>query len=177
MKSSGHSTPQILPTVRIPLPSRSPLKGDACEATLHIVLGWLVDTVRLTIKVPPHRVERLLAILASIEPTQKRIQVVKWHQVMGELLGIPGAIGLFSVLQEAFRNQTDNRIRLSPSVHAFLDDFRWLVQDLSSRPTRLAEILPRAPRCHCSSPCCRQYHRTWCRFLPQRYQCNRPPCR
>jgi hypothetical protein len=126
----------------------------------HIVFGWLVDTVRLTIKVPPHRVECLLAILAFIEPTQKRIQIVKWHQLLGELLGIPGAIGRFSVLQKVFRNQTDNRIRLSPSVHAFLNDFRWLVLDAASRPTRLAEILPQAPTCHCSSPCCRQYQRT-----------------
>jgi hypothetical protein len=84
--------------------------------------------VRLAIENLPHPVERLLAILASNEPTQKRIQDVKWHQLLGKLrgilLGIPGAKSLFSVLQEAFRNQTDNRIRLSPSVHAFLDDFR-----------------------------------------------------
>jgi hypothetical protein len=29
-EASGRSTPQILPTVRSPLPSRSPLRGDAC---------------------------------------------------------------------------------------------------------------------------------------------------
>jgi hypothetical protein len=124
-------------------------KGDAYWATRHIILGWLIDTVRLTIELPPHRVERLLAILASIAPDQKRIQVEKWHQLLGELrsmlLGIPGAKGLFSVLQEAFRHQSDNRVRLSSSVHAFLDDFRWLAQDLTSRPTRLAEILPQEP--------------------------------
>jgi hypothetical protein len=49
------------------------LKGDAYWATRHIVLWWLVDTVRLTIGLPPHRVERLLALPASITPTQKRI--------------------------------------------------------------------------------------------------------
>jgi hypothetical protein len=124
-------------------------KGDACWSTRHIILGWLVDTVRLTIELPPHRVERLLAILASIAPTQKRIQVVKWHKLLGELrsmlLGLPGAKGLFSVLQETLRHQTDNRVRLSRAVHAFLNDFRWLAQDLTSRPTRLAEILPQEP--------------------------------
>jgi hypothetical protein len=125
------------------------LKGDAFWATRHIILGWLVDTVRLTIELPPHRVARLLEILASIAPNQKRIRVTQWHQLLGELrsmlLGIPGAQGLFSVLQEAFRHTTDNRVRLSSAVHAFLDDFRWLAQDLTSRPTRLAEILPQDP--------------------------------
>ena len=125
------------------------LKGDGYWATRHIILGWLIDTVRMTIELPPHRVERLLAILASIAPNQKRIQLSLWHQVLGELrsmlLGLPGAKGLFSVLQEALRHTSDKRVRLSRVVHTFLDDFRWLAQDLASRPTRLAEILPQEP--------------------------------
>jgi hypothetical protein len=52
------------------------LKGDACWATRHIVLGRLVDTVPLTIDPPPHRVERLLALLAPVQPSQKHIQVL-----------------------------------------------------------------------------------------------------
>jgi hypothetical protein len=60
------------------------------------------------------------------------------------LIGIPGGKGLFSVLQAALRHQTDN-VRLSPAVHAFLNDFRWLAQDLTSRPTRLNEFLPQDP--------------------------------
>ena len=29
-------------------------KGGACWATHHIILGWLVDMVRLKIELPPH---------------------------------------------------------------------------------------------------------------------------
>jgi hypothetical protein len=55
------------------------------------------------------------------------------------LLSIPGAPkALFSILQAGLRHQTDNSVRLLPSVHAFLDAFRWLAQDL-------AEILPQDP--------------------------------
>jgi hypothetical protein len=36
-------------------------------------------------------------------------------------------------------------VRHSPSVHSFLDNFQWLAQDLTSRPTRLAEFLPQEP--------------------------------
>jgi hypothetical protein len=50
------------------------------------------------------------------------------------LIDIPGAKGLFSVLQAALQHQTDNRVRLLPAVR----DFRWLAQDLTSRPTRFA---------------------------------------
>ena len=59
-------------------------------------------------------------------------------------IAIPGCTGLFSILQEAFRHEdkTRNRIRLSSTLHGFLDDFRWLAQDLVSRPTRIAELIP-----------------------------------
>jgi hypothetical protein len=47
------------------------LKGDFCWATTrHILRGWLVDTVRVTIEPPSHRFERLLALLALVEPSQ-----------------------------------------------------------------------------------------------------------
>jgi hypothetical protein len=64
------------------------MKGDAYRATRHIVLAWLVGKVRLTVELPPHRVKRLLAILDSITPDQKRVPVEKWHQLLGELRGM-----------------------------------------------------------------------------------------
>ena len=36
--------------------------------TVKTVLGWVVDTVNLTIHPPPHRIERLWQILDSIPP-------------------------------------------------------------------------------------------------------------
>ena len=57
-------------------------------------------------------------------------------------IALPGSQGLFSLMQEALRHQTNNRLRLSRGVHAVLDDFRWHVTDLSGRPTRIYEIVP-----------------------------------
>jgi hypothetical protein len=57
-------------------------------------------------------------------------------------IALPGSRGLFSLMQEALRHQTKKRIRLSREVHAALDDFRWLAQDISQRPTRLYELVP-----------------------------------
>jgi hypothetical protein len=43
-------------------------KGDAAWATRKIVLGWIIDTVRLTIELPAHRLTRLFDLLHSIPP-------------------------------------------------------------------------------------------------------------
>jgi hypothetical protein len=121
-------------------------QGDAYWATRKLILGWIIDTIQMTLELPPHRKERLQAILDDIPSTQRRISVKKWQQVLGEIrsmaIAIPGSRGLFSLLQEALRHQTDGRIRLSKGVHDTLDDFRWLAADLASRPTRLYEIVP-----------------------------------
>ena len=122
------------------------LGGDAYWATRKMLLGWIIDTMRLTLELPSHRKERLLAILDGIPPTQRRVSMKKWQQVLGEIrsmaIALPGSMGLFSLLQEALRHHSDGRIRLSQGVHDTLKDLRWLAQDLASRPTRLYEIVP-----------------------------------
>jgi hypothetical protein len=61
---------------------------------------------------------------------------------------MPGACGLFSVLQEAFRNDdSSKRLRLFLAVHQFLADFCWLANNLQGRPTRIAEVVPHKVQC------------------------------
>ena len=121
-------------------------QGDAAWGTRKLMLGWIIDTILMTLELPHHRKVRLLAILDEVPPTQKRISVKRWQQILGELrsmsIALPGSRGLFSLMQEALRHQTKNRIRLSKGVHAALDDFRWLAADLAGRPTRLYEVVP-----------------------------------
>jgi hypothetical protein len=77
---------------------------------------------------------------------QKRASIKKWQQILGKFrsmsIAIPGSRGLFSLLQEALRHQSDSRICLSQGVHDMLADLRWLAEDLSVRPTRLYKIVP-----------------------------------
>jgi hypothetical protein len=123
--------------------------GDASWATCKQILGWVIDSVAMTLTLPPRRLQRLAEILAAVRPSQKRLAVDTWHQLLGELrsmsLAIPGARGLFSHLQAAIRTRHKNRLRLSPSFHQALTDFRWLYTNLSSRPTRLQELVPTTP--------------------------------
>ncbi len=126
-------------------------KGDGTWCTRKLVLGWIIDTAHSTITLPPHRLARLHELLASIPRTLTRIATKRWHKLLGELrsmvTAIPGARGLFSSLQTAFRHAEDHghRLRLTASVHDFLDDFRWLARELEARPTRIAETIPMLP--------------------------------
>ena len=139
-----------VPTRQEPASVKKLKKGDATWATRKVMLGWVIDTVNGTIELPQHRIERLHEILNSVRPGQRVIEERAWHKVLGELrsmaIAIPGARGLFSLLQEALRHKESNRprIRLSQGVHNALDDFRWLAEDVASRPTRIAELLPQS---------------------------------
>jgi hypothetical protein len=81
----------------------------------------------MTITLPDNQAEQLKDLLDDIPCTQHRLSKEKWHTVLGELwsmaLALPGARGLFSLLQEAFRHKHKHGIRLSAGVHDALDDF------------------------------------------------------
>ena len=110
------------------------------------MLGWIVESINMTIALPPHRVARLKEIVHSIPRTQQRVGVDKWHWVLGELRSmapaLPGARGLFSQMQEALCHLKGKRVTLSPGVHEALDEFKLLADDVAKRPTRMYELFP-----------------------------------
>jgi hypothetical protein len=134
------------PQRREPVSLKKLKQGDCSWGTIKNVLGWIVDTVAMTVHLPLHRAERLAEILASIPITQKRTSVKNWHKVLGELrsmsLALPGARHLFSHMQHALSNKIKTRVNLNRGVHDALEDFRWLLRDLQQRPTRIAELVP-----------------------------------
>ena len=113
--------------------------GDCSWSTCQTMLGWIFDSVNMTIALPPHRVARLKEIVHAIPCTQRRVGVDKWHKILGELrsmaLALPGARGLFSQMQEALFHVKGKRVTLSPGVHDALDDFKWLAEDVTKGPT------------------------------------------
>ena len=131
---------------REPVSLKKLRQGDCSWSTVKQILGWVIDTVSMTIHLPPHRLQRLGELLASIPATQKRTSVKKWHKVLGELrsmsLALPGARHLFSHMQHALSSKLKGRVALNKGVHDALDDFRWILNDIASRPTRIAELVP-----------------------------------
>jgi len=140
---------QDSPTRQEPSSVKKLRQGDACWDTCKKILGWILDTVAMTISLPPRRLQRLAEILAEINPSQRRVAEDKWHKILGELrsmsLALPGSRGLFSLLQEAFRHKSGNRIPVTDAIHEIVRDFKWLHQELGSRPTRLYELVPLPP--------------------------------
>ena len=122
------------------------LKGDCLWHTSKVVLGWLIDTISMTVSLPAHRVERLAEILASIPKDQKCTSGKKWHKVLGELrsifLALLGACHLFSHMQLTLATKIKSRITLSWGVHNALADFRWLLDDINNCSTCIAELVP-----------------------------------
>ena len=124
-------------------------KGDVSWSTIKNILGWIINSVTMTLELPPHRQQRLGEILGSIPLSQKRTSAKKWHKLLGELrsmaLALPGARNLFSTLQNALKTSSKTRIALKKGVHDTIQDFRWLHADICNRPTRIAELIPLDP--------------------------------
>jgi hypothetical protein len=134
---------------RTDIPSRKKmLKGDAYPTTQKSILGWIIDTVRGTLELPPHRVTKVEEIFAYLHG-RTRVSIKRWHQILGELrslaIGIPGCRGLFGALQHGLRHTDKQRINLNKDIRNALHDFKWLADDLSSRPTSIAELVPDHP--------------------------------
>ena len=123
--------------------------GECSRSTCHTILGWIVDSVNMTIALPPHRVARLNEIVHSIPRTQQRVGVDKFHRVLGELrsmaLALPGAREIFSQMQEALCHVKGKRVTLYTGVHEALDDFKWLADNVAKRPTWMNEFVPLRP--------------------------------
>ena len=123
-------------------------KGDGSWSTRKELLGWIVDTARQTLELPPHRKLTLTKIFAELAPLC-RISAKKWHRILGKLLfisvAIPGSAGLFSTLQLALSRASDSRIRITKVLRHHIDAFKELASDLLDRPTHLAEIVPEDP--------------------------------
>ncbi|KAL3823120.1 hypothetical protein ACHAXA_006450 [Cyclostephanos tholiformis] len=141
--------PNDSPTRQEPVSLSKLRKGDCSWSTMKSVLGWIINTSTLTIHLPSHRAARLAEILASIPRTQRRTSITKWHTVLGELrsmsLALPGSRNIFSTMQNALTSRTKGRVALHKGVHDALDDFRWLHRHISTRPTRIAELVPLQP--------------------------------
>ena len=89
------------------------LKGDGSWGTRKLLLGWIVDTLRQTLELPPHRKQTLANIFVDLQGLW-RIGHKKFERYLGLLrfvaVAIPGSAGMFSALQLALTASKGNRI-------------------------------------------------------------------
>ena len=140
------------PVRREPISQKKLDQWDASWKTTGTVLGWLIDTVAGTLCLPPHRLERLHALLVDLISTAQS-SVSQWHRLLGELrsmvLALPGCEGLFSQLQaelQQHRRLSPRRsFPLSAATVTCLQHWLLLAQSLANRPTFLVDIVPGPP--------------------------------
>ena len=92
-------SPTDLPTRQDPASLKNMKQGDSTWETQKILLGWVIDSVRGTIRLPQHRVTCLTTIFREVED-QRQVSKKPWRNLLGELrsmiLAIPSAEGMFS---------------------------------------------------------------------------------
>jgi hypothetical protein len=127
------------PERREPVSLKKLHAGDCSWGTMKLVLGWIIDTINMTISL----------ILDSFPVTQQRTSIKRWHEALGELrsmaLALPGARNVFSAMQNALSTQSQGRVALRKGVHDALNDFCWMHQNITTRPTSIAELVPLPP--------------------------------
>lgn len=72
------------PTRTTPVSLKNLLKGDACWATQKLLLGWIVDSMQGTLKLPLHRQIRLTTILGEVQG-RSQVSVKNWHKFIGKM--------------------------------------------------------------------------------------------
>jgi hypothetical protein len=60
-------------------------------------------------------------------------------------LALPGSRNIFSTMQNALASKTSGRLALNKGVHHALEDFRWMQENISTRPTWITEVVPLPP--------------------------------
>jgi len=132
-------------------------KGDASWATNKRILGWDINTERLTIALPAHRLQRLQSMLDPLL-RQSRVSRRKWQVTLGELRSMVPAIHSskynFSILQQALADQRKDRIRLSALVKAALTEWLQVATVLEHNPAPLTLLVPAAPGAVGASDAC-----------------------
>jgi hypothetical protein len=70
-------------------------------------------------------------------------------------VALPGSCGLFSQLQLALKESSQGHLRLDRGVYDAIADFTWISKNLSSRPTRLYELVELPPNGHGATDACK----------------------
>jgi hypothetical protein len=73
------------PYQKEPASTKKLKQGDAAWGTRKLILGWIIDTVLMTLELPHHRKARLLEILDAIPKSQRRVLVREWQQTLSKL--------------------------------------------------------------------------------------------
>jgi hypothetical protein len=118
------------------------LAGDGSWGTRKLILGWIIDSVRQTIELPPHQKETLHQIFTKLQGA-RLVSAKRWRSILGKVwfvsLAIPGSASLLAPC---------NGLRTKPVKITFGSTqlcaaILMHLASLCARPTHLAELVPK----------------------------------
>jgi hypothetical protein len=123
-------------------------KGDATFSTHKRLLGWDIDTHRMTIHLPPHRADRLRHLLTNTL-NSAYTTMRKWQRLLGELHSMVPALHsakyLLSILHRLLTNKPGRRHRITSLTRHALQDWVTLLNNISRHPVPIMHLIPHAP--------------------------------
>jgi hypothetical protein len=124
------------------------------------MLGWIIDTISETVKLPEHRRKRLIQLLTELSTT-RRLSLRAWQKALGELrsmvLALPGGRGLFSTLYTGLSQSTPvptHRVQLTRPLQDAISDLLYIAKDLGSRPICIGELVDTVPVAYGAANAC-----------------------
>jgi hypothetical protein len=140
-------TPADPPDTKDPISEKKLLKGDARWDTIKEVLGYELDGVNRTIKLPDKKAEALLKELRKVLRKQ-RVPLKRFRSLVGRLQHaariLPAAKAFFTPLNEALQGLPSFvGLGRHGEVRKALLDAGALIQELARRPTHVSELVDR----------------------------------
>ena len=124
-------------------------KGDGNWEDEKEILGWILNSEKVTFQLPPCCLKELKSLL-TISPSQRRLPVSNPRSLIGKLrsmhLAVPGSIGHFFFIEEALTKVgMASKAYLSKALHRKIAHWQRLSTNFLARPCFLAEVVPRLP--------------------------------
>jgi hypothetical protein len=132
--------------MRHPVISCSKLtKGDAALSTTKWIFGWDIDTHKMILSLPIHRLTALHNLLTHFLAI-KRTSRKRWRHLLGILhstmLALYGAKHLFSILQYALTDTTTVCIRITPLLKQVLQTWLYFAEHIHTTLAPLHTLIP-----------------------------------
>ena len=130
-----------------PISQKKMLEGDGLWAHEKEVLGWIFNGLDFTIFLPPQKTAKLRKLLKTTAK-QKASPLKQFQSIAGKMnhatIGIPNGKALCSALYAATKGDPEHVI-ITPMVKQSLNDWNILLNQISTRPTHVLELIPNPP--------------------------------
>ena len=122
------------------------------------ILGWIVDGVNFTIRLPLEKITKIKRTLRILR-SRRSIKIKEFQKITGTLnhaaYGMPGGRGLFTVLWKALAKESRGYVTVTPEVKQAFQDFTWLFSEMANNPVHVAQLVQRDPHCNGYSDACK----------------------